>query len=167
MHCWYWRCWCYLSVDSDGCSLTLMCCMLLWHLAYERKTRVKTLISSLLVSDHRHHTVSYRQQETVMLTTDEPGLYAFCLYMRTSTAAKYSTKVPHTLGCSGLVVSASDCSEDPGLNLTAYTCVYRDGYCSLGHGLHIFTAGPRSTQPYQGSLNWVPVSSGVKAVDGR
>jgi len=36
--------------------------------------------------------------------------------------------------------------------------------CSLGHGLHTFTAVPRSTQPCitPGSLNRVPVSAGVK-----
>ena len=37
--------------------------------------------------------------------------------------------------------------------------------CSLGHGLHTFTAVPRSTQPCitPGSLNRVPVSAVVKA----
>jgi len=38
--------------------------------------------------------------------------------------------------------------------------------CSLGHGLRIFTAAPRSTQPCipPGSLNRVPASAGVKAI---
>jgi len=45
-----------------------------------------------------------------------------------------------------------------------YLFYFSIAICSLGHGLHTFTAVPRSTQPCipPGSLNRVPASAGVK-----
>jgi len=57
--------------------------------------------------------------------------------------------------------------EDPGSNLTADGCAYRDGYCDMHPWARAGCpyAAPRSTQPCiaSGSLNRVPASAGVKA----
>ena len=81
-------------------------------------------------------------------------------------------KCLYAAGRSGLVVSESD-YRVRGPRFESYRGVVfiaaAAAICSLGHGLHTFTAVPRSTQPciHPGSLNRVPALAEARATSTR